>query len=140
MKSSSSEMVSLLFFANFAKLMTSSHVLLKLVRKCFLEIFYNILLFKHFFFHFTSSGKGGGFLSKSKKLNFCKRLYLNGHTFQKYYLLRVTLLFYLFLKGIHRTKQVSHFQGSIASIRKSYYYYYDLPSSSFWSFNFNHEP
>ena len=52
------------FFANFAKLMTSSHVLLKLVRKCFLEIFYNILLFEYFFFHFTSSGKGGGFLSK----------------------------------------------------------------------------
>ena len=52
------------FFANFAKLMPSLDVLLKLVRKCFLEIFYNILLFEHFFFHFTSSGKGGVFLSK----------------------------------------------------------------------------
>ena len=81
----------LTFFADFAKLMTSLHVLLKLVRKCFFEIFYNILLFANFFFHFSSSGKGGVFfLSKYKKLNFCKT-YLNGHTFQKYYLLGVTL-------------------------------------------------
>ena len=76
MKSSSNETASWLFFANFAKLMTSLYVLLKLLRKCFFEIFYNILLFEHFFFLFSSSGKGGGFLSKYKKIEFLWKIIL----------------------------------------------------------------
>ena len=64
------------------------------------------------------------FLSKNKKLIFSKRLYLNGHTFQQFYILGITLSFYLFLKRIDRTKQVSHFQGSTARIRKSHNFYY----------------
>ena len=79
------------FFANFAELMTSSHVLLKLERKCFLERFYNILLFEHFFFRFFFREKEGFFYRNKIKKIFCKRLYLNDHTFQKYYLLGVTL-------------------------------------------------
>ena len=79
------------FFTNFAKLMTSSHVLLKLIRKCFLE---TICCLRIFSFILLLLEKEEVFYQNKKKLNFCKRLYLNGHTFQKYYLLRVILSFF----------------------------------------------
>ena len=109
------------FFGKFCKTDDTITCALEISQNAFSKYF---ITFCCFFFLFSSSRKGGGFLWKYKKSFFCKRLYLNGHTFQNYYLLGVTLSFYLFLKRIHRTKQVSHFQGSTARIRKSHNFYY----------------
>ena len=132
MKSSSNETASWLFFANFAKLMTSLYVLLKLLRKCFFEIFYNILLFEHFFFLFSSSGKGGGFLSKYKKIEFLWKIILKWPYLSKILPIGSNTLILSCLKRIYQTKQVLHFQASTPWKRKSHnFYYYDLPCFPF---------
>ena len=78
---------------------------------------YGIGFDRHGFFSHPSDGTGrnviifGVDMSPSIKIVLTLGkwpLYLTGHTFQNYYLLRITLKVYPFLKCIHWTKQVLH--------------------------------